>query len=151
MSDDGPRKPPRFRRPSELRDDEVVEVPPTERVPVFPPPRHEPFRKIAPTMADVVATLDAVVKTQRNHSLQIDGFGQAMNRRFDLFHEELAILRQTVTGDHAPRIAKVESTMGQKVAKGGGIVGILIVALPLLSEVLPKWATLFQSIGEYLQ
>lgn len=150
MSDDGPKKPPRFRRPSELRDDEVVEVPPTERVPILPP-RAEPFRKIAPTIADVVATLDSVVKTQRNHSLQIDGFGQAMNRRFDIFHEELAMLRSTVTGDHAPRITKVESTMGQKVAKGGGIVGIIIVALPLLSEVLPKWASVFASIGEFLQ
>lgn len=145
MSDDGVKKPPRFRRPSELRDDEVVEVPPTERVPILPP-RAEPFRKLAPTLSDVLAQLDAVVVVQRKHSLQLDGFGQAMNRRFDIFHEELAMLRTTVTGDHAPRIEKVESTLGQKVAKGGGIVGVLIVALPLLSEVLPKWGALFDAI-----
>jgi hypothetical protein len=140
------KPPPRFRRPSELLDDEVFEVPPeTER---SPPRAREPFNKLVQTPAETVREVLAV---QRKMALQLDGFGQSMNRRFDIFHEELAMLRTTVTENHAPRLEKVEATMGQKVAKGGGIVGIIIVALPLLAEVLPKWASVFESISRHLQ
>ncbi len=148
MSDDqGRRKPPPRRASSD--DDDVVFIPPapdTERS----APRKIPdaFSKLVQTPAE---QMREVLSTQRKMALQLDGFGQAMNRRFDIFHEELALLRTTVTGDHAPRLEKVEATMGQKVAKGGGIVGIIIVALPLLAEVLPKWASVFHSIGEFLQ
>jgi hypothetical protein len=145
---DEPKKPPRFRRPSELRDDEVVEVPPTERVPLLPPRGSEPFAKIARGQSEM---LSEVLATQRKMALQLDGFGQAMNRRFDIFHEELAMLRTTVHADHAPRIDKVELTMGQKAARGGGLLGIVIVALPLLSDVLPKWKGLFDAILGALQ
>jgi hypothetical protein len=95
--------------------------------------------------------LNEVLATQRKMALQLDGFGQAMNRRFDIFHEELAMLRTTVHTDHAPRIDKVELTMGQKAARGGGLLGIAIVALPLLSDVLPKWKGLFDAILEALR
>lgn len=157
MSDEPrrPRWPPRT-----LSDDEIVEVPPTERVPVnpreYPPPRpREPFAKLVRTQGEAI---DEILSVQRKMALQMDGFGGMMNRRFDLFHEELALQRtsidsieQLVRGNHAPRLDKVESTLGQKVAKGGGIVGLLIVALPLLSEVLPKWASVFERIGALLQ
>jgi hypothetical protein len=140
-----PRRPPR--RVSS--DDDVVYIPPapdTERS----APRKLPdaFSKLVQTPAE---QMREIVSTQRKMALQLDGFGQAMNRRFDIFHEELAMLRTTVTESHAPRLDKVEATLGQKVAKGGGIVGLLIVALPLLSEVLPKWKGLFDSILGALQ
>lgn len=155
------RKPPP-RRPRDMHDDEVVEIPPTERVPRLPPRPQEPFARVAPTQTENIREVLAV---QRKMALQLDGFGALMNRRLDLFHEELALQRATgeetnarldtllalVKGDHGPRIAKVESTLGQKVAKGGGIVGLVVVALPLLSEVLPKWAGLFERIGALLQ
>lgn len=94
-----------------------------------PPPRPphvrpvEPFRNLtepshveaAATMKDVCIRLDevlsshrAIIDTQRRHSLQLDGFGHIINQRFDLFHRELALLRATVTGDHAPRLDEVE-------------------------------------------
>lgn len=144
------KPPPRFRRPSELRDDEVVEVPPapdTERsFPRARPP--EPFNKLVQTPAETVREVLAV---QRKMALQLDGFGQAMNRRFNIFHEELAMLRTTVTENHAPRLEKVEATMGQKVAKGGGVLGILLLAGPLLADALPKYRSLIESILGALQ
>ncbi len=148
MSDERPPRPPRH--PRVLGDDEVVVVPPE-------PPRlnREPFRKLVQTNAETIAE---VLSVQRKMSLQMDGFGQAMNRRFDIFHEELALQRATIDNveklvkqGHGPRLDKVEATLGQKVAKGGGIVGIVIVVLPLLSEVLPKWASVFERIGALLQ
>jgi hypothetical protein len=154
MSDDRP--PRRPRHPRDLNDDEVVEVPETERsFPRLPPRPREPFTKLAPTQSETIAE---ILSVQRKMALQMDGFGGMMNRRFDLFHEELALQRSSIDNiekivkeSHAPRLDKVEATLGQKVVKGGGIVGLVVVALPLLSEVLPKWAGVFERIGALLQ
>ena len=143
------KPPPRFRRPSELLDDEVVEIPPeTERS--FPRVRPEPFSRLVQTPAEQSRE---VLATQRKMALQLDGFGQTMNRRFDLFHEELAlqradlvVVRNLVTADHEQRLGKVEKTLGQKAAKGGGILGIVLIAAPLLAEALPKYRALIESI-----
>lgn len=154
MSDERKRPPPRFPRPSSPDDDEIAYVPPdTERSGAKPLPGAEPFRLLTPPKWAVAleSKVDDVYKRQGQMALQLDGYGSQMHQRFDVFHEELAMLRAVVTGDHAPRITKVESTLGQKVARGGGIVGIIIVALPLLSEVLPKWAGVFERIGSLLQ
>jgi len=132
------KPPPRFRRPSELLDDEVVEIPPA------PPRPQEPFSRLVPTQAE---QLREVLATQRKMALQLDGFGQAMNRRFDIFHEELAMLRSTVMESHAPRIEKVETTLGQKAARGGGIAALILVAAPMLAEALPKYAAVFETIA----
>lgn len=149
------KPPPRFRRPSELKDDEVVEIPPapgTERS--FPRAR-EPFNKLVQTPAETVREVLAV---QRKLALQLDGLGQAMNRRFDIFHEELALqradtaaVRAIVEADHGPRIEKAEKTLGQKAARGGGIVGILLLAGPMLADALPKYRALIESILGGLQ
>lgn len=153
MSDDHPRHP--RRPPRDLSDDDVVDIPPdTLRHPVPPRPR-EPFPKLALTQSEQLAEL---VMTQRSMALQLSGLVQMTNRRFDILHEENALMRhgleelvEVVKQNHAPRLDKVESTLGQKVAKGGGIVGLLVVALPLLAEVLPKWAGVFERIGSLLQ
>lgn len=142
------KPPPRFRRPSELTDDEVVEIPPAPPPdpdrPLYPRSRPaEPFNKLVQTPAETVREVLAV---QRKMALQLDGFGQAMNRRFDIFHEELAMLREVVTADHAPRIEKVEKTLGQKVARGGGVVGVILLAAPLLADALPKYRALIEAI-----
>lgn len=134
---------------------------------VKPPPRPpylrpaEPFKKLTETshvevgaaQKDILARLDEVLashreilSTQRRMALQLDGYGSTMNQRFDVFHEELAMLRATVLGDHAPRIGKVETTLGHKVAKGGGIVGLILVAAPMLVEALPKYRALIEAI-----
>lgn len=149
MSDEGRRKPPPPRRLSS--DDDVVYVPPapdTERS--APRKIPEAFSKLVQTPAE---QMREVLSTQRKMALQLDGFGQAMHRRFDLFHEELALqtaalaaVRKVVTADHAPRIDKVEKTLGQKVAKGGGIAGIVLLAAPLLADVLPKYRGLIEAI-----
>jgi hypothetical protein len=157
VTDDGPKPPRRFRRPSELRDDEVVEVP-MEPMPLT----REPFKKLAPTQAEQLAEL---VSVQRKHSLQIDGFGQAMNRRFDLFHQELALQRAggdetramvdslltLVKGNHGPRLGKVEATLGQRAARSGGILAVILLVAPMLAEALPKYAWLFEAVGRALE
>lgn len=159
MSDDR-KRPPVRPPPREAGDDEVVEIPPTQRY-----GRPEPFRRVAATPADVVARFDEVIAshrevlaTQRKLALQLDGFGAAMNGRFDVLHGEVALLRHghdellaLVSSNHGPRLEKVETTLGQKVARGGGIVGLLIVALPMLADALPKYRALFEALGGALQ
>lgn len=141
------RKPPP-RRPRDLSDDEVVEVPETERYPRIPPRPREPFAKLVQTPAE---ELREVLVIQRKMALQLDGFGQTMNRRFELFHEELALLRSTVVESHAPRIEKVEASLGQKAAKGGGILALVLLAAPMLADALPKYRWLFEAIAGAFQ
>lgn len=179
MSD--PRKPPpRFPR-SVRDEPEVTVVdedapgtarsPSTERFPVIPPPPRvpaEPFRRLdgrqpsyvefqaqlgdfAQKLEGVISTEAAVLGNQRKLALQMDGLGTTVNARFDLFHEELALLRATVTGDHAPRLDKVERTIGQKAARGGGILAIIAIALPMLAEALPKYRNVFETIAGAFQ
>jgi hypothetical protein len=172
------RPPPRFPRPlgrgilpprqgdPEVTRVEEDQVPPTERLPVIPPPPRvptEPFKLLPGRQASyvefqaqlgdfsqkleaVISSEAAVLGVQRKMALQLDGLGVAVNTRFDIFHEELALLRAQVVGDHGPRLDKVESTVGQKVAKGGGIVGIVLLALPMLAEALPKYRHIFEAI-----
>jgi len=153
---DEQKPPPRFRRPSELDDHEVVEVPvaPVELTRRIP---REPFSKLVRTPAE---TTRDILDLQRKMALQLDGFGQTMNRRFELFHQELALQRATgdetnarldsllalVKSDHAPRLDKVEASLGQKVARGGGLLGLVLVAAPLVVEAFPKYRALVEAI-----
>lgn len=132
-----------------------------------PPPRPtyprsvEPFKNLtepshveaAATMNEVLASHRETLRVQRQMALQLDGFMSQLNTRLDgyenrvdVFHRELAMLRETVTGDHAPRLGKVETTLGQKVARGGGLLGLLLVAAPLVAEQLPKYRALIEAL-----
>jgi hypothetical protein len=164
MPERPPRKPPPWTP-------EIVRVteddrPDTERVPVpLPGPLVLPVRpklgtpagmsKTTPNLLDEVADLKRwsriVVENQSKMAVQLDGFGVTVNQRFDIFHEELALLRQTVTGDHAPRLDKVELTLGQKAARGGAGLAMSLVVLPMLAEALPKYAHVINKILEALQ
>lgn len=171
-----PRKPkpppPRFPRPvsdaPEVTRVEEDPVPLTERLPMIPPPPREPFKRLdgrqpsyvefqaqlgdfAQKLEGVISTEAAVLGNQRKLALQMDGLGTTVNARFDLFHEELALLRATVTGDHAPRLDKVERTIGQKAARGGGILAIIAIALPMLADALPKYRNVFETIAGAFQ
>lgn len=159
MTERPPKKPPPW-TPEIVRVKEDERGPDTERS--FPAPQPRPrlgtpagLSKTTPNLLDEVADLKRwsrmVVENQSKMALQLDGFGQTVNQRFDIFHEELALLRQTVTGDHAPRIEKVEATLGQKVAKHGGILAVAVVGLPMLAEALPKYAHLINTILGVLQ
>lgn len=169
---DKPRRPPRFPRP---RDDEpevtrVEEdpIPLTERLPVMVPPPREPFKRLdgrqpsyvefsaalmdfQQRVASIATSQDAVLGTQRKLALQMDGLSATVNQRFNIFHEELAMLRQ-VTTEHEPRIEKVEqATLGQRAAKGGGILAVVLLVLPMLADALPKYAHIINSLLGVLQ
>jgi hypothetical protein len=139
MTDEGWRKPPPRRV---LPDDEIVYIPPA------PDTERSAPRKIPEAFNKLVQTPSEQMREVRD---TLDAFGQTMTRRFELFHEELALLREVVTADHAPRIEHVERTMAQKVARGGGIVGIVLLAAPLLADALPKYRWLFDAIAGALQ
>ncbi len=73
-------------------------------------------------LASVIAGQEMVLSLQRKQGLQIDGLGSIVNQRFDILHKEVAILRATLMGDHAPRLEAVEKTTAQK-AKGAALLG----------------------------
>jgi hypothetical protein len=85
----------------------------------------EPFRLVKRTEATIgevagqVSALSSQVTDvqarQNKMVLMVDGLVRTVNERADVLHEEIALLRATVTADHAPRIAAVEKTAGQKV------------------------------------
>ncbi len=151
------RKPPP-RRPLPPRDDDIVEfeaeTPPTERTPRVPRlPGREPFQKLVQTQAE---TVREVLAMQRKMALQLDGFGQLINRRFELFHQELALqsaatakLERVVTESHAPRLEQVETTLGRRVARGGGIVGLLLIVAPVIADALPKYRGVVEGIAQW--
>lgn len=168
MTDDKRRPPPRFPRlPAD--DDEIVEVPPTERVPRTPSLRpREPFQKLVTTPSETIADILALVRKQ---ALQLDGFGQLINRRFELFHQELALMRADiselhalVTTNHGPRLdgveSKVEKLTPKQKAKLAGVItaklgaygtGALFfggLALRALGRVYPDYAELIDGILE---
>jgi hypothetical protein len=165
------RKPPRFPLPPS--DDDVVEIPPTQRTRA---PR-EPFRNLAAEQkAADQKTIGEVLTIQRKMSLQLDGFGQVINRRFELFHQELAFQRadstatrvtvdklySLVTGDHAPRLdgveaevkkltpkqkAKLAGVIAAKLGAGGGVLLLLVgPALRALAKLYPQYGDLIEGI-----
>lgn len=165
MPERPPRKPPPW-TPEIVRVTEDERGPDTDRVPVpLPDPLVLPVRprlgsrggmaKTTPNLLDEVEDLKRwsrlVAENQAKMALQLDGHGTIINQRFDIFHEELALLRQTVTGDHAPRLEKVELTLGQKAARGGAGLAMSLVVLPMLADALPKYAHVINKILEALQ
>lgn len=178
MTDEAPPKKPRrfFPRPDDpevVRVDEDPPAPPTQRLPIIPPaPRvpsnTEPFRLVdgrkpsyvefSAQLTGFQAQLAGFQGRQDKFALQLDHHGSILNQRFDIFHQELALTRHDVsellalvTTNHGPRIEKVEATVGQKVAKGGSVLGILVLALPLLADALPKYRHWIDAIVGVLQ
>ncbi len=161
-----PPLPWRVTRDISGKGDDEVYVPPapdTERLPNIPPaPRvpAEPFRLLkgrAPSYVEFAAIVSHVeqglienrqrlidvLSTQRKMSLQVDGMQAGMNQRFDIFHEELSLLRQTVSGDHAPRIGVVEKQVEKglnprKLAFDAGKYTGLVVLLALGARAVGK-------------
>jgi hypothetical protein len=145
-------------------DPDEIYVPPapdTERVPQMIPkaprlPRtHEPFQllkgressyaELSAQISEVRQLTHETLAVQRKMVLQSDHLGQIVNRRFDLFHEELSMLRATVTGDHGPRLAQVELSLGEKVKATGSVLGkgaVFTLLGGVLTEAFPQYARL---------
>lgn len=64
-------------------------------------------------------------------------------RRSGLIHEELALIRATLLGDHAPRLAHVERTLPQRVGGGALAVGkysiYVTAAVAVLNALAKQW------------
>jgi hypothetical protein len=54
---------------------------------------------------------------------RLEAFERRVERRFDLLHQELHLLRVQVTGDHAPRLTQVEQKAGGAVLGKTVLVG----------------------------
>ena len=88
--------------------------------------------------------LNEVAAKQNKLVLMVDGLGVSMNQRFDVFHEELALLRATVTTDLAPRLGEVEKKTGaQKLGAvalvGTKYAGLFTIAGLVLRAVAKQW------------
>jgi hypothetical protein len=165
VTDEGKRKPPRFPRPVKHEDD--TEPPPTERVPVLPPPPRtprEPFRLLTvdevprpswlipadfrEQIQKILAGHNQILTTQRNMALQLDGYGKAVNERFNIFHQELALLRAMVVESDG-RLDKVELTLAQKATAVGGALtkGAALTFLGgIITEYWPQYARFIAGI-----
>jgi hypothetical protein len=161
-------RPPRGPFPSEPEvhvDTEPAPAPPAVRVPIIPPPPRvprEPFRALdggrsertpapprMPTLGLIQSDIAKILATQRKMAVQLDGFGTTVNSRFDLFHEELALLRATVTQDHAPRITRIERA--KQFAHGGARAAVATLAGGILAELWPQYEALIKrAIGVFL-
>jgi hypothetical protein len=141
------RKPPRYPELVRVHEDDS---PPTDRVPLpMPPPQRlglKPIQGRGPSYVEIAAAISAtqqqlasMASMQNKMARQLDGHGVTINQRFDVFHQELAMLRATVLGDHAPRLDKVEQSTGAKVARGGGIGALILILAPMLADALPKY------------
>lgn len=181
MTDDYRRKPPpgrlpRFPRPVDPETVRVSEDKPPDTLKTWTPPTPiEPFRalkgreasytEIAAQLQGVGAAVGQVITTQKQQAQQLDGFGRLINERFDIFHRELALLRATVTGDHEPRLGKVEDDVAEvvkltpkqkaklgavitaKLGAGGAV--LLLVGGPVLravSRAFPEYSELIDGI-----
>ena len=56
-------------------------------------------------------------------SQRLELFERRVDRRFDLLHQELHLIRVQVTGDHAPRLTQVEQKTGGAVLGKTVLVG----------------------------
>jgi hypothetical protein len=174
----GPTPPPRFPRPGDpelvrITEDKAAD---TERLPIIPPAPPVPREPFAPRVINgrpasyvefqaqlsdfsmkleaVISSEAAVLGVQRKMALQLDGLGQTVNQRFDLFHKELAMLRARVTGTEQEvkkltpgEKAKLGMLITAKLGAAGA--GLLLVAGPLLralAKAYPDYAHLIDAI-----
>lgn len=125
MTDERDRKkPPPLRRVTESDAPDTEPVPVAAFIPPPPPPVREPFKllhgregrparlwttgELGAAVEELGEQVDKVLSTQRQMARQTDGLILSLNSRFDVLHQELALLRHTVTEDHAPRLDNVE-------------------------------------------
>lgn len=172
MSDDKPWRPPLPARVTRdiTRDPDEVFIPPapeTQRLPLPKNPlkldvlhgRQPSFVEFSAQLGDFKVQLDGavvavstVLATQRKMALQLDGFQNGLNGRFDVFHQELAMLRATVTGDHAPRLDAVEkATVGQRMKVGAILGGKYAAYLTLAAVVLRAAGKAFPEFGQAIE
>lgn len=145
------KKPPPLppRRDAEVvRVEEDTPAPSTQRHPILPPaPRvpPEPFRWLGqPTNAELLSKLGEalsvcadVLALQRKLALQYEGVRNTVNARFDVFHEELALMRGVLIAEdeEAPEEqGPAPSTTRQKLGVGGkytaaAVVGAFVLRL----------------------
>lgn len=163
------KPPPRVVTRDVSFDPDEIYIPPapdTERVPQMIPksprlPRtHEPFQllkgreasyvELSAQISEVRQLTSETLAVQRKMVLQTDHLGQVINQRFNIFHEELSLLRATVVADHGPRLDKVELSLTDKVKATGSVLGkasMFTLLGGILTEAFPQYARL---IGQLL-
>lgn len=116
------------------------------------PPRVGPtMAQIADNLGTINRTQSDIAKRQQQMALMVDGFIGGLNRRFDVLHEELALLRATMpqpandNGEHANDNGEHVFPLQRKRAvlpfpvKVAGVAVPLAVVLRLLGKHIPEY------------
>lgn len=109
-----------------------------------------------PTMATIVgelgklrALVEQILRRQQQTALMVDSFGSTMGRRFDVLHEESALIRVAMNrsiGDSDTIPVEVERTRGEKAKRVVVLSGKLLsygttaaIALRLIGKQFPEY------------
>lgn len=107
--------------------------------------------RVGPTMAQINDRLGDIAKRQQQTALMVDGFIGGLNRRFDVLHEELALIRATMpqpandNGELVFPLQKKRAAMPFPV-KLVGVAAPLAVILRLLGKHIPEYESAIDAV-----
>ncbi len=83
---------------------------------------------------------------------RFQAFEQRVERRFNILHEELVLIRVQVTSDHAPRLAQVEkATIGAKAVATGKYGAVFLLASIAARAAAKQWPEFGEAIEGVLR
>jgi hypothetical protein len=151
-----------------------VSPPPTPAQPYPPAVDYNPTVKdVSDQVAAMSSTLNSIVVACDNNGKRINGLqvvvantkedvadlvrehGEGIDTRVRLIHNEIALLRATVTGDHAPRLTRIEESLvgrakslGAWVGNRAGIASLIVAgAIQLAALYKPSLVTPLQTVA----
>lgn len=107
--------------------------------------------RVGPTMTQISERLGDIAKRQQQMALMVDGFIGGLNRRFDVLHEELALVRATMpspandNGEPVFALQKKRAVLPFPV-KVAGVAVPLAVVLRLLGKHIPEYEDTIDSL-----
>jgi len=125
-----------------------------------PPRPREPFLSLvdrgAPPiplserLARLELNSDLTLKRLQQHALMIDGFGSTINRRFDVLHEEAALLRAYVANGKGDTVLPPPKVTARQAAvltgKYASYVTMAAVVLRMAAKLFPQYGDAIDSV-----
>jgi hypothetical protein len=128
----------------------------TETPPKLPP---RPTQTVAEMLGRALELIGQTLKRQQQTAMLVDGFASAVSRRFDVLHEEMALLRVVVGRPHDGGAAAddidvtVERTRAQKVRGAIALTGQLAsyattvaIGLRLIGKNFPEYEAVIDGL-----